>query len=324
MKLGLKFIASLIALSAALLSGTSTAQGWPERSIRVIVPFAPGGGTDIFTRVMAPRLSEVLGQQIVVDNKPGGSSIIGSQQVAQAAPDGYTLLIVDSTFMINPSLRNNLPYDSVKDFTPIVHLASGPVILVANPKVPAQSLKELIDLAKKEPGRLFYGSGGNGASTHLAGELFNMVAGVKIEHVPFKGTGEALTAVMSGQVPLTFTGISSARGPVEDGRLRAFAVTGERRSEAMPNVPTFDEAGLANVNSSTQWGVYGPRNLPADIVAKLNHAFNEALKDPAVKERVVGLGYALQGGTPAEFEALTKSEIEKWRNLITAAKISIN
>ncbi len=324
MKLGLKFIASLIALSAAFLSGTSTAQGWPERSIRVIVPFAPGGGTDIFTRVMAPRLSEVLGQQIVVDNKPGGSSIIGSQQVAQAAPDGYTLLIVDSTFMINPSLRNNLPYDSVKDFTPIVHLASGPVILVANPKVPAQSLKELIDLAKKEPGRLFYGSGGNGASTHLAGELFNMVAGVKIEHVPFKGTGEALTAVMSGQVPLTFTGISSARGPVEDGRLRAFAVTGERRSEAMPNVPTFDEAGLANVNSSTQWGVYGPRNLPADIVAKLNHAFNEALKDPAVKERVVGLGYALQGGTPAEFEALTKSEIEKWRNLITAAKISIN
>lgn len=324
MKLGLKLIGSILAMSAAFISAPSAAKDWPERPIRVIVPFAPGGGTDIFTRVMAPRLADVLGQQIIVDNKPGGSSIIGTQQVAQAAPDGYTLLIVDSTFMINPSLRDNLPYDSVKDFTPVVHLASGPVILVANPKVPAKSLKELIDLAKKEPGLLFYGSGGNGASTHLAGELFNMVADVDIEHVPFKGTGEALTAVMSGQVPLTFTGISSARGPVEDGRLRALAVTGETRSEAMPDVPTFDQAGLANVNSSTQWGVYGPKNLPADVVAKLNHAFNEALKDPAVKERVVGLGYVLRGGTPAEFEALTKSELEKWNKLITAAKISIN
>lgn len=324
MKLGLKILSSIVAMSAALISGTSIAQTWPERPVRVIVPFAPGGGTDIFTRVMAPRLSEVLGQQVIVDNRPGGSSIIGSQQVAQSDPDGYTLLIVDSSFTINPSLRNNLPYDSLTDFTPVVHLASGPVILVANPKVPAQSLKELIDLAKKDPGGLFYGSGGNGASTHLAGELFNLVAGVDIEHVPFKGTGEALTAVIAGQVPLTFTGISSARGPVEDGRLRALAVTGDQRSEAMPNVPTFDQAGLANVNSSTQWGVYGPKNLPADVVEKLNFAFNEALKDPAVKERVAGLGYVLQGGTPAEFEALTKSEMDKWNKLITAAKISIN
>jgi tripartite-type tricarboxylate transporter receptor subunit TctC len=324
MKLGLKLLSSIVALSAALITGTSAAQTWPERPIRVIVPFAPGGGTDIFTRLMAPRLSEVLGQQIIVDNKPGGSSIIGTQQVAQANPDGYTLLIVDSTFMINPSLRDNLPYDSVKDFTPVVHLASGPVILVTNPKVPAQSLKELIALAKKDPTLLFYGSGGNGASTHLAGELFNMVAGVDIEHVPFKGTGEALTAVMSGQVPLTFTGISSARGPVDDNRLRAIAVTGDKRSEAMPNVPTFDEAGLANVNASTQWGVYGPKNLPAEVVKKLNHAFNEALKDPAVQERVVGLGYVLQGGTAADFQALTTSELDKWNKLITTAKITIN
>ncbi|CAM3862984.1 Bug family tripartite tricarboxylate transporter substrate binding protein [Bordetella tumulicola] len=324
MKLGVKLLSSIVALSAALITSTSAAQTWPERPVRIIVPFAPGGGTDIFTRLMAPRLSEVLGQQIIVDNKPGGSSIIGTQQVAQATPDGYTLLIVDSTFMINPSLRDNLPYDSVKDFTPVVHLASGPVILVTNPKLPAQSLKELITLAKKDPGQLFYGSGGNGASTHLAGELFNMVAGVDIEHAPFKGTGEALTAVMSGQVPLTFTGISSARGPVEDNRLRAIAVTGDKRSEAMPNVPTFDEAGLANVNASTQWGVYGPKNLPTDVVEKLNHAFNEALKDPTVKERVLGLGYVLQGGTANEFQALTASELDKWNKLITAAKITIN
>lgn len=324
MKLGLRLLSSILALSTALVTGTSAAQTWPQRPVRVIVPFAPGGGTDIFTRLMAPRLSEVLGQQIIVDNKPGGSSIIGTQQVAQANPDGYTLLIVDSTFTINPSLRDNLPYDSVKDFTPIVHLASGPVILVTNPKVPAQSLKELIALAKKDPGALFYGSGGNGASTHLAGELFKMVAGVEIEHVPFKGTGEALTAVMSGQVPITFTGISSARSPVDDRRLRAIAVTGEKRSEAMPDVPTFDEAGLANVNASTQWGVYGPKNLPADVVEKLNHAFNEAIKDPAIKERVLGLGYVLQGGTAAEFKTLTAAEFEKWNKLITTAKITIN
>src|SRR5690606_2431248 len=159
-------------------------------------------------------------------------------------------------FMINPGLRDNLPYDSIKDFTPVVHLASGPVILVANPKVPANSLNELIALAKDKPELLFYGSGGNGASTHLAGELFKLVANVDIDRVPFMGTGEALPAVMAAQVPLTFTGSSSARGPVDDGRLRAIAVTGQQRNEAMPNVPTFDEAGLANVNSSTQWGVY--------------------------------------------------------------------
>lgn len=323
MKLAQKLFSGVVAATVALFSAGAAASTWPERPIRLVVPFAPGGGTDIFTRVMAPRLSEVLGQQIVVDNKPGGSSIIGSQQVAGATPDGYTLLVVDSSFMINPSLRKDLPYDSQTDFVPIVHLASGPVILVVNPKVPANSLKELIDLAKSDPKALFYGSGGNGASTHLAGELFKSVAGLSIEHVPFKGTGEALTAVIAGQVPMTFTGISSARGPVEDGRLRAIAVTGKERSAAMPNVPTFDEAGLANVNSSSQWGVYGPKGLPADVVTKINAAFNEALKDPAVIERVKGLGYTLAGGSPQEFKAFTKEEMDKWGAIIKAANISI-
>ena len=181
----------------------------------------------------------------------------------------------------------------------------------------------MVELAKKEPGGLFYGSGGNGASTHLAGELFNKVADVKIEHVPFKGTGEAITAVMAGQVPLTFTGISSARGPVSEGRLKAIALTGNERNPAMPDVPTFDEAGLAGMNSSTVWGVYGPKDLPSEVVETLNHAFNEALKDATVQERAKSLGYVTEGGTPAEFTELTQSEIAKWRDLIQSANISI-
>ena len=323
MRLFSKLITSFFAASLAFFSAVCMSQTWPDRPVRLIVPFAPGGGTDIFARAMAPKLSEVLGQQIVIENKPGGSSIIGSQQVSQSAPNGYTLLIVDSSFMINPGLRKDLPYNSETDFAPVIHLASGPVILVVNPKVQANSVKDLIAMAQKDQGSLFYGSGGNGASTHLAGELFKSVASVKIEHVPFKGTGEALTAVISGQVPMTFTGISSARGPVEDGRLKAIAVTGQQRSAAMPNVPTFDEAGLKNVDSSSQWGVYAPKGTDPAVIEKLNKAFNEALKDPSVQERVKGLGYTLAGGSPEQFKTFTKAEIDKWNAIIKSANISI-
>jgi tripartite-type tricarboxylate transporter receptor subunit TctC len=242
--------------------------------------------------------------------------------VANAKPDGYTLLMVDSALMVNPSLRD-LPYDTQKDFTPIIHLASGPVILVANPSLKANTVQELVALAKKEPGKLFYGSGGNGASTHLAGELFKIEAGVNIDHIPYKGSGGAMAAVIADTVPITFTGISSARSPVEAGRLKALAVTGLARNAAMPNVPTFSEAGLPGVEASSQWGVLGPAGLPQDVVNKINQAFNKVLQDPSVIEKVIGLGYITAGGTPTDYANLTNSEIAKWKKVVDTAGIKI-
>ncbi len=318
------FSKALLLIGMVFFGFSAFAQSWPTKPIRVVVPFAPGGGTDILARVLAPRLSELLGQPIVIDNKPGASSIIGSQIVAQAPADGYTLLMVDSSILVNPGLRSNLPYDTLKAFTPISHLAVGPVILVVNPSVPAQNLSELVKLAKAKPGELFYGSGGNGASTHLAGELFKMAANINIGHAPFKGTGEAMAAVMGGQVPMTFTGISSAKQPVAAGRLRALALTGERRHPAMPNVPTFAEAGLKGVDANSHWGLLGPANLPAAIVNQLSAAVNKALAESAIQVRVAGLGFDVKGGLPSDHLKLMEVEIEKWRKVIQTAGIKVN
>jgi tripartite-type tricarboxylate transporter receptor subunit TctC len=298
------------------------AHAWPDRPIKLVVPYGPGGGTDILARILIPQLNEALGQQVVVDNKAGGSSIIGTQYVANAKPDGYTLLMVDSALMVNPSLRT-LPYDTQKDFTSIIHLASGPVILVANPSLKANTVQELVALAKKEPGKMFYGSGGNGASTHLAGELFKIEAGVNIDHIPYKGSGGAMAAVIADTVPITFTGISSARSPVEAGRLKALAVPGQARNAAMPNVPTFAESGLPGVEASSQWGVLGPAGLPPAVINKINQAFNKVLRDPSVIEKVIGLGYTTAGGTPADYANLTNSEIAKWKKVVDTAGIKI-
>jgi len=312
-----------VGLTALLLLGATFAQAqtWPARSLRLLIPFAPGGGTDILARVIAPKLSEVLGQQVVVENKPGASSIIGSQIVAQAAPDGYTLMMVDSSIYVNPGLRTELPYNTLKDFTPIVHMAVAPVILVVHPSVPAQTLAELIALGKAKPESLLYGSGGNGSSPHMAGELFNIASGVPITHVPYKGTGEALSAVLAGQVPLTYSGISSVRQAVEAGRLRALALTGAHRNAALPTVPTFAESGLPSVDCSSHWGMLGPAGMAPEVVAKLNVAVNQVLADAAIKERITALGYDVAGGAPAAYTKLLETEIEKWRKVIKTAGI---
>jgi tripartite-type tricarboxylate transporter receptor subunit TctC len=312
-----------VGLTALLLFSATFAQAqtWPTRSLRLVIPFAPGGGTDILARVIAPKLSEVLGQQVVVENKPGASSIIGSQIVAQAAPDGYTLMMVDSSIYVNPGLRTELPYNTMKDFTPIVHMAVAPVILVVHPSVPAQTLAELIALGKAKPESLLYGSGGNGSSPHMAGELFNIASGVAVTHVPYKGTGEALSAVLAGQVPLTYSGISSVRQAVEAGRLRALALTGAQRNAALPNVPTFAESGLPSVDCSSHWGLLGPAGMPPEVVAKLNVAVNQILADAAIKERITALGYDVAGGAPAAYAKLLETEIEKWRKVIKTAGI---
>jgi len=316
-----KWLGAAALAVAALAAGPAAARNWPSAPIRLMVPFAAGGGSDIMARLIAPKLYAALGQQVVVENKPGGSSIIGSQIVANSPPDGYTIMMMDSSITINPSLFKTLPYDALKDFAPIIHVASGPVILAANPALPANTVGELVAAAKASPGALFYGSGGTGAPTHLSGELFNQTAGTQITHVPYKGTGEAIGAAIGNQVSLIFTGISTAGPAIKAGKLKGLAVTGTQRAAALPNVPTFAEAGLPGVDNLTRWVLLAPAGTPAPVVQRLNAELNKIIAEPEIRERVLGLGYTMEGGTPEAAAALMKSEIEKWGRVIKLAGI---
>ena len=310
--------------AAAACAFGQTAAVYPAKPIRIIVPFAPGGGTDILVRVMVPRMSELLKQQIIVDNRPGAGSQIGSELVAKAAPDGYTLLMVDLAFMTNPSLYSKLPYHSEKDFTPISLVASAPVIMIVHPSVPVKTAKELVALAKAKPGALNFASGGPGSSTHLGVELLKYVAKVDLVHIPYKGTGPAVADVLGGQVTMMFAGISSVRGHVEAGKLRAIAVTGEKRSPAMPAVPTFIEAGFKGVDASTYWGALAPARTPADIVQRVSATMAQVLKMPDVMQKLVDLGFEPIGSTPEQYAKVLASETDKWARVIKAAAIRLD
>ena len=288
-----------------------------------MVPFAPGGGTDILTRVMLPRLTEAVKQQIIVDNRPGAGSQIGTDLVAKAPPDGYSLLMVDTAFMTNPSLYSKLPYDSVKDFTPVSLTATAPVIMIVHPSVPVRTVKELVALARARPGALNFASGGPGSSTHLGVELLKYVAKIDLVHIPYKGTGPAVADVLGGQVTMMFAGISSVKQHVEAGRLRAIAVTGAQRSSAMPNVPTFVEAGLRQVDASSYWGALAPARTPGEIVQRVSTTIAQVLKLPDVREKLVELGFDPIGGTSAEFAVLLASEMDKWAKVIKAAGVRL-
>ena len=315
---------SLLFAFLAVLTFNVPAQDYPSRPIRLIVPFAPGGGTDILVRILSPRLSASLGQQMVVENRPGASSVIGTGEVVRSAPDGYTLLAVDTSFTVNPSLQPKMPYDSLKDLAPVIHLAAAPVILVVHPSVPAKSVADLVALARSKPGGLSYASGGNGASTHLAGELFKMVAGVDVVHIPYKGTGPAIADVVAGQVQMNFAGISSARQHVDSGRLRAIAVTGARRNSALPDVPTFSEAGLQGVDAGTHWGLLAPAGTPPAVIQKLNAETDRVLQLPEVKARIAELGFDAAGGAPDAWVALIRSEMAKWAKVVKEARIKLD
>ena len=310
-------IALLLALAAL---GGAQAQSWPTRPIRLIVPFGAGGGTDNLARIVEPLVSRALGQPIVIENRPGGGSVMGMDAVAKAAPDGYTLVMTDTSIAVNPSLKP-LPYDTLKDFEPVSLLATAPVILMAHPKVPAKTLQEFIALAKAQPGKFNYASGGNGASTHLGGELLKLVAGIDVVHVPYKGTGPAMNDLVGGHVDVMFSGISSAKPFMDAGTLRAYAVTGETRNAAVPDVPTFAEAGLAGVTASTYWGVLAPKGTLQDVVGKVSTAFAQAMRDPATVARLADLGYLSIAGGPSEYADNLRSEIEKWGKVVRSANI---
>ena len=300
------------------------AQNYPARAVRVIVPFAPGGGTDILIRTITPKLGEALGQQLVIDNRAGGGSTIGSEMASKAVADGYTLLAVDTSFTTNPSLYSKLPYDSVRDFAPVSLLAAAPVILIVHPSVPVKTVKEFVALAKAKPGQLNFASGGPGSSTHLGGELLKLVAKIDLVHIPYKGTGPAVADVLGGQVVMMFAGISSVKQHVAVNRLRAIAVTGEKRSPAMPEVPTFIESGLIGVDSGTYWGCLAPAATPKDIVNKVSSAMATVLKLPDIQQRLIDLGFDPIGGTPEQFAANIKSETEKWARVIKNAGVKLD
>jgi tripartite-type tricarboxylate transporter receptor subunit TctC len=311
-----------LVLCVAATGGAAFAQTFPEKPVRVVIPYAPGGGTDNLVRIIAPSVSSALGQQLIIENRPGGASIIGSELVAKAAPDGYTLLATDLAFLVNPGLfKAKMPFDTVKSFSGLTMMASAPVILVIHPSVPAKNLAELLALARAKPGSLNFASGGYGASTHLAGELMNLAAKVSIVHIPYKGTAPAMADLLAGQVHMQFAGISSARQYVEAGKLRAIAVTGKQRNPAMPDVPTFDESGLAGIDADTYWGVYAPAGAPAAALATLNKAFTAALRSPMHAERLAALGYLPIANSVPEHTQQLRDMVARWTDVIEKAKI---
>jgi len=314
----------LLLLIVFVMSSTegACAQPYPVRPIRLIVPFPPGGIADIAARTVAQKIGERLGKQVVIDNRGGGNTIIGTDMAAKATPDGYTLISVPFNYAVNPSLYKRLPYDPAKDLKAVALLGLSPNFLVVHPSVPARSVKELIALAAANPGKLNYATGGEGTSNHLATELFKLSAHVDMVHVPYKGAAPAITALVAGEVSLLFVAVSSVITQIQAGRLRALAVTSKKRSPALPNVPTMEESGVPNCEVSAWHGVMAPTGTPIEVILKLNLEIAGALRLPDVLERFTAIGFEPHGGTPEDFEQFIKAEMEKWALLIRAAKIS--
>ncbi len=294
---------------------------YPRKSIRLVVPFAPGGPVDIVARGIAPRMSEILGQQIVVDNRGGAGSTIGTELVANAPPDGYTLLMVSGSYVMNPAMVRKLPYDSARDFAFISIVADVPSALVVHPSLPARNVKELITLAKARPGELNYASPGRGTLGHLAAEWFSSMTGIKMVHVQYKGAGPAAVDLMAGHVQLLFAAMPGLVQFARDGKVRMLAQGGTKRSPSAPDIPTFVESGLPGFILSSNFGLLAPAGTPRPVIERVRGALLEALADPAVNNRLAGLGAERVGSTPEEHAAFTKSEIAKWMKVTREAGI---
>jgi tripartite-type tricarboxylate transporter receptor subunit TctC len=296
------------------------AQSYPSKPIRIIVPFPPGGATDILARAVGQDLTRQWGQSVVIDNRGGAGGNLGTEAVAKSAPDGYTLVMgTVGTHAINMSLYSKMPYDTVNDFAPVSLVASVPNVLVVHPSLPVKSVKDLIDLARSKPNGVNFASSGNGTSIHLSGELFKTLAGVQMVHIPYKGSGPAMADLLGGQVPLMFDNLPSAIQHIRAGKLRAIAVTSAVRSPALPDLPTIAEAGLPGYEASSWFGILAPAATPKDIVAKLSSAIQSGLQTPEMRERFSSQGAEPIGGTPEQFAAHIKAEIAKWAKVVKAA-----
>lgn len=315
----------VFAAAALAFAAMASAQTYPSKPVRLIVPFAAGGNVDITARQIAPGLSELLGQNFIVDNRVGAGGIIAAELVAKSAPDGYTLMMgSNSTVSVAPSLYPKLAYHPVRDFAPVSLVATTPFVLVVHPSVPSKTVKELVVLAKSRPGKMSMASGGTGSSNQLVGELFQSLTGTKFTHIPYKGAGPAGVDLMAGQVDLLFDQLSSSVGPIKSGRIRALAVTSQARTAIFPDVPTMKEAGVANYEVTNITGVLAPAGTPADVISKLHAAIVKVLGQPATRERFAGIALDPAPSTPEQFSAYIKEDFARWTKVVKEANIKVD
>ncbi|HEY9278773.1 MAG TPA: tripartite tricarboxylate transporter substrate binding protein [Eoetvoesiella sp.] len=321
----IKFACVAVSTGALSVADAQTStSSYPNKPIRYIVPFAAGGATDTVARVISEKLSEKWKESIVVENKTGGSGNVGTVQVARAAPDGYTMLMTINSFTINRSLYKKLPYDPIKDFSPVILAATSPNVLVVNPQVPAKSVKELIELARSKPGQLSYASAGAGSGAHLAGELFSKMANVKMLHVPYKGASATMADLISGRVTMSFIALPVAFPYIKSGQLRALALTTTARSSLAPDLPTIAESGLPGYEVTSWFGTFAPKGTPADIVMKWNKDVGDILKMPEVSQKLQSLALEPQGGSPQDFAKFIEKDWRVWDKLIKEEGIQLD
>jgi tripartite-type tricarboxylate transporter receptor subunit TctC len=316
----LRWLRHTFVLWAAVSAVGVGAQDFPNRPIRLIVPYGPGGVTDINARTLATRLGEILGQSVVVDNRAGGASIVGSDAVAKAKPDGYTLLLTSTALAANHILFKKIPYDPVKDLMPVSFVSTVPTVLVVHNQVPAQNLKELVQLARAKPETMNYGSAGNGSGNHLTTEVFLNTTGLKVQHIPYKGGGAVMADLVAGQVTFVFAVLPTALPFITSGKLRALAVSSSQRNPALPDVPTVAESGYPGFNVAEWVGVFAPAGTPAAIIDKLNAAIHQTLKHPDVVARFKSLGAEIVGGPPSNLDTYFRAEVNKWTRLAEQVK----
>ena len=317
---------ALLALASAMLIAplASPAQpGYPEKPVRFVVPYPPGGGTDVIARIVQGKFQQLLGQPIIIDNRGGGGGSLGTDVVAKAAPDGYTVLFTLSSHTINPAIFPKLPFDTMKDFEPVGKVASLPQILVVLPGFAAKNVGELIAMAKAKPDSLQFGSVGNGSPSHLAGELLNLRGGIKITHIPYKGGGPAITDVLGGQVPMLWVSIPAAAQFVKSGKLRALAVSTVKRSAAFPDVPTVQEQGVADFEVDSWYAMFVPAKTPKPVIERLNKALNQVVADHDIRDKLLGQGSEAAGGTPDSLGKVVHTELAKWAKLAKDANIKM-
>ena len=313
-----------LAAACALLAFAAHAQTYPSKPIKIIVPFGPGGFTDVAARILQKELGPVMGQPIIIENKPGAGSTIGTSEVAKGTPDGYTLVMVSTTHVISPHLYKQMPYDALRDFTPVMKIAEGPYVLVSHPSLPAKSVRELIALARAKPNSIDYASSGNGSSQHLVGALFVAMAGAPLSHVPYKGSNQAMSDVLGGQVPISFVGVPNALPNLHNGKLRALAVTTKKRYAELPDVPTMDEAGVKGYDATIWLGILAPPGTPRDVVQKINAAITRTLSTPDARKLMASAGVDVATSTPEEFTALLQGEYDRWGKVVRETGATVN
>ena len=316
---------SLIGLAVALSAGAVLAQSYPNKPVRLVVPFAPGGTTDIIARVMADPLSRALGQPVVVENKSGGGGIVGAAETAKATPDGYALGIATvSTTAANPAINTKTPYNPLTDFTPIINIAATPNIIAVHPSFPAKDYASFLSAVKKAPGQYSFASSGTGGIAHLQMELYKNLSGTFITHIPYRGSGPALNDTVAGQVPIIFDNLPSALAFIKENRLVPIVVAAPERIAALPQVPTFKEVGLEPVNRMAYYGIVGPKGLPKEVVDKINAAVRKSLEDPAVRKRIEDTGAFVVANTPEQFGAQIKAEFETYKRVVEQQKLRLD